>query len=85
MSELGYSEKLSYIEGALQEAATALVAAQSELDAKDKEIKYLREALTFVERWAVAKTGPADERLSVIAHFPPISAITKSFPKASQD
>jgi len=39
----------------------------------------LEEYLRFIERWAVYKTGPAEERLSVIAFYPPIRAITRSY------
>lgn len=55
----------------------------AQLDAARIYIKELEDALAFVERWANhhgAKSFiSANEALSVIQHYPPIVAITKSY------
>lgn len=54
------------------EAAEAQV---STLQAKlEKAAEERDEWLRFIARWAWDKTGPADERLSVIQYFPPVKA-----------
>lgn len=54
------------------EAAEAQVAT---LQAKlGKAAEERDEWLRFIARWAWDKTGPADERLSVIQYFPPVKA-----------
>jgi len=60
------------------EAADALEAQEARIVKLEKEISNHHEYLEFIERWAVYKSGPAEERLSVIAHYPPISAISKA-------
>lgn len=53
----------------------------SEIHRLEREVEELREDLKLIERWAVYKIGKhtAEECLSVIQHYPPIKAITKSY------
>lgn len=56
---------------------------RSQLAAANTHIKELEDALSFVERWAnhhgAKSCISAEEALSVIQHYPPIVAITKSY------
>ena len=79
MSELTERLWASDVASALtNEAARALEAQEAKIAELEKKLSNHHQYLEFIERWAVYKYGPAEERLSVIAHYPPISAISKA-------